>query len=344
MTITTTDLDCGGVPAYFARGAAKTDGGVLLLPSIHGRESYVMDYVHALAEAGYPTLMWDLFRGEGEAHTREERHARGARLTDAGSVRQMSRLVDHMTGELGFNKIVVLGFCLGGRYALLLGAHEPRLAGVVAYYPTIETPRLPSQEWDVVAQASGIACPVHLITPGIDHLTSRAVFDALQTSLQSRPALTSIQYFPQAEHAFLQTDRRLGPANEQAVGMSRATTFGFLNGVLRAKPKDAPAAGKVREQCWVMSVETADPPPTLDTSLEEIGRQHQAYIQELEKSGRLFAAGAFRDEHGQRHGTGLIIIRADTRAEAEAIACREPYIANGIRVLTLVPWQRSAPG
>ena len=69
----------------------------------------------------------------------------------------------------------------------MLAAHEPRLAGVVAYYPTIETPRLPSQEWDVVAQAATIACPVHLITPGNDHLTSRAVFEALQTSLQSRP-------------------------------------------------------------------------------------------------------------------------------------------------------------
>ena len=158
----------------------------------------------------------------------------------------MSRLVDHMTSELGLNQIVVLGFCLGGRYALLLGAHELRLAGVVAYYPTIETPRLPSQEWDVVAQASSIACPVHLITPGIDHLTSRAIFDALQTSLQSRPALTSIQYFPQAEHAFLQTDRRLGPANEQAVGISRAATFGFLSSVLRAKAKEAQPTSKGR--------------------------------------------------------------------------------------------------
>jgi carboxymethylenebutenolidase len=343
MTITTTDLHCGGVHAYFARSAAKTDGGVLLLPSIHGREAYVMEYVHDLAQAGFPTLMWDLFRGEGEAHTREERHGRGARLTDAGSVRQMSRLVDHMTDELGLSQIVVLGFCLGGRYALVLAAHEPRLAGVVAYYPTIETPRLPSQEWDVVAEAATIACPVHLMTPGNDHLTSRAVFEALQTSLQGRPAPTSIQYFPQAEHAFLQTDRRVGPANEQAVRISRAATFGFLNGVLRAKVREAQPASKGREQCWVMSVETADPPPTVDISLEEIGRQHHAYIQDLEKKGLLFAAGAFRDEHGQRHGTGLIIIRADTRGEAEAIARREPYIANGLRVLTLLPWQRSAP-
>ena len=114
MTITPPTSIAAAFPPI-SPAARPGRGGVLLLPSIHGREAYVMDYVQALAEAGFPTLMWDLFGGEGEAHTREERHARGARLTDAGSVRQMSRLVDHMTGELGLSQVVVLGFCLGGR-------------------------------------------------------------------------------------------------------------------------------------------------------------------------------------------------------------------------------------
>ncbi len=53
MAIKTNGVTCGDVPAYYTRpGRPATDGGVLLLPSIHGREKYVMDYVHALAEAG----------------------------------------------------------------------------------------------------------------------------------------------------------------------------------------------------------------------------------------------------------------------------------------------------
>ena len=169
MAITTTELECGGVPAYYAHGTVTGDFGVLLLPSIHGREAYVMDYVQSLAQAGFPTLMWDLFRGEGEAHTREERTARGARLTDAGSAQQISRLLDYMLGELGMKRVVALGFCLGGRYGLVLAAQDHRLAGLVSYYPTIETPRLKSQEWDVVAEAANITCPVHMIVPGNDH-------------------------------------------------------------------------------------------------------------------------------------------------------------------------------
>jgi carboxymethylenebutenolidase len=342
MAITTTDLECGGVTAHYVHGAVTADFGVLLLPSIHGREAYVMNYVRSLAQAGFPTLMWDLFRGEDEAHTREERTARGARLTDAGSMQQMLRLLDYMLGDLGMKKVVALGFCLGGRYGLVLAAHDNRLAGLVSYYPTIETPRLKSQEWDVVAEAADITCPVHMMVPGNDHLTSRAVFEDLQKSLQSRNYPTSIQYLPKAEHAFLQTDRRTGHANEQAVALSRASTFAFLDAVLKADNKAASSTERQREQCWLMSVDLVDPAPALEVSMEEIGRRHHEYIQELEATGVLVGAGAFRDEHGARQGTGLIIIRSHTRTEAEAIARREPYIAHGLRLLKLVPWQRSA--
>ena len=343
MTITSVELNCGGVPAYFAHGAKRNDIGVLLLPSIHGREPYVMNYVNFLAEAGFPTLLWDLFAGQGEAHTREERAARGATLTDAGSVRQMSRLLDYMFGELSMTRVATLGFCLGGRYGLALAARDSRLAGLVSYYPTIETPRLKSQEWDVVADSANIACPVHMITPGNDHLTSRAVFDELQGVLQGRSYPTSIQYFPAAEHAFLQIERRTGPANEQAVAVSHASTIGFLNAVLQpGKTSSLSPNNRQREQCWLMSVDVVNPVPALNISMEEIAKQHHDYIRDLDTKGILVGAGAFRDEHGARQGTGLIIIRAATRVAAEAIAQREPYIAHGIRVLNLVPWQRSA--
>lgn len=342
MTITSVDLNCGGVPAHFAHDGSNSRSGVLLLPSIHGREPYVMQYLHSLAEKGFPTLLWDLFSGEGEAHTREERIARGARLSDAGSTEQMSHLLDYMFGELTMKKIVALGFCLGGRYGLVLGARDHRLAGLVSYYPSIETPRLKSQECDVVAEAANITCPVHMITPGKDHLTSRAVFDQLQRSLQSRTHPTSIQHFPAAEHAFLQTDRRSGQANEQAIRLSHGSALGFLNAILRSAETTASPDDRQREQCWLMSVDLADPAPTLNIGIEEIGKRHHEYIHDLEAKGLLVGAGAFRDELGIRNGPGLIIIRASTRAEAETIARREPYIAHGVRVLTLVPWQRSA--
>jgi carboxymethylenebutenolidase len=137
---------------------------------------------------------------------------------------------------LSLKKVAAVGFCLGGRYALLLGTADRRLSGLVSYYPTIDTPRLESQEVDVVERASDIACPAHLIVPGNDHITSRDVFQALQAKLQSRSQPTSIQFFPEAEHAFLQP-HRTGSANAQAIGLAKPAALAFLRATL-----DAPSA------------------------------------------------------------------------------------------------------
>ncbi|HLH96256.1 MAG TPA: YciI family protein [Xanthobacteraceae bacterium] len=97
-----------------------------------------------------------------------------------------------------------------------------------------------------------------------------------------------------------------------------------------------------REQCWVINNEVVEPRPVAAPAQEELARHHHAFIDELEAKGILVGAGPFLDEAGTRFGTGMIIIRAATRREAEAIANREPYIAHGVRRLKLLPWQRIA--
>jgi uncharacterized protein len=97
-----------------------------------------------------------------------------------------------------------------------------------------------------------------------------------------------------------------------------------------------------REQCWVINNEVVEPPPAIALSKEELTARHHDFIHELEAEGLLVGAGPFLDDTGNRFGTGMIIFRASTRPEAEAIANREPYIAHGVRRLKLVPWQRIA--
>ena len=77
--------------------------------------------------------------------------------------------------------------------------------------------------------ASGIACPVHLITAGKDHLTSREVSLRLQANLQGRTAPTTVQLYPEGEHGFMQ---RSGGANEAAIRLSTAQSIPFLKAAL----------------------------------------------------------------------------------------------------------------
>ena len=69
---------------------------------------------------------------------------------------------------------------------------------------------------------------------------------------------------------------------------------------------------------------------------------HVAFLEKLNAEGTLKFAGPFLDDSGQRFGTGMIIFRCATRAEAEKIANSEPYIAHGVRRLKLLPWQKVA--
>ena len=134
---------------------------------------------------------------------------------------------DH--GELALAKTATAGFCLGGRYGLLLSARDKRIAACVSYYPTIETPPLPGQDEDVVALAASILCPVNMIRAGKDHITGDDVFRRLQSNLQSRSAPTIVQHYPQGDHGFMQ---RTGAANDSAIHLSTPQTIAFLTAAL----------------------------------------------------------------------------------------------------------------
>jgi carboxymethylenebutenolidase len=225
MTIRTETLTIGERVGYLVR-PADAQAGVLLLPSVHGIDQYSKAYAHALAEAGLATVIWEPFPGQPPADTRAQRAARLAPLTDATSLREMTWWLDLMAKELSLTRIGVAGFCLGGRYGLLLSAHEWRIAACVSYYPTIETPPLPGQSEDVVALAKAIACPVHMIRAGKDHLTGEDVFQRLQANLQSRDAPTIVQHYPHGDHGFMQ---RTGAPNEAAIHLSTPQPIAFLS-------------------------------------------------------------------------------------------------------------------
>ena len=97
-----------------------------------------------------------------------------------------------------------------------------------------------------------------------------------------------------------------------------------------------------REQCWVINNEVVEPRPAGVPPQEQLADLHHAFIDDLDAKGMLVGAGPFLDDSGKRFGTGMIIFRCATRAEAEKIANSEPYIAHGVRRLKLMPWQKIA--
>lgn len=81
---------------------------------------------------------------------------------------------------------------------------------------------------------------------------------------------------------------------------------------------------------------------TPEVSMEEMVRllpDHLEYMIELEKTGVLFASGPFLAEDGTVPGSGMTILRAASREEAESLAERDPFYEAGMRSFEIKAWQ-----
>lgn len=68
-------------------------------------------------------------------------------------------------------------------------------------------------------------------------------------------------------------------------------------------------------------------------------KEHLAYQRMLEDTGVMFAAGPVADEGGATwSGEGMVVVRADSLEQAEAIAAADPMHAAGARSYRVRPW------
>ncbi len=219
-----------GLFGFLAQPDAPTKAGVVVLPTIFGVNAFVRGYAETLARAGLAAAVWDHYEGLPLTTDYEESKARARKLSDAGMHAKVKAWIDYMQGELELTSVGVVGFCLGGRYVLLAAARDKRIKACAAAYPSIEMPRLPNQEQDALALAADIACPVHIVQPGHDHVAIPETYATLKAALTKRSAPTIWQYYPDAEHGFMHRDKP--PANPAASAIASPQLVAFLTACL----------------------------------------------------------------------------------------------------------------
>ena len=224
------EIKQSGLFGFLAQPDAPTKSGVVILPTIFGVNAFVRGYAETLARAGLAAAVWDIYDGMPLTTDYEESKARARKLSDGGTQRIVKTWVDYMESELQLASVGVVGFCLGGRYALMTAAWDARIKACGAVYPSIENPRLPSQEQDAVALAADIRCPVAVIQPGHDHVASPETYAALKATLLKRPTPTMWQYYPDAEHGFMH--RKEPAANPAATVIASPQLVAFLQACL----------------------------------------------------------------------------------------------------------------
>lgn len=210
--------------AHYLAPVPGARAGVLLIPTIAGINPWARHEADALAAFGYTTLVWNPYPGTRDGLGHAEALERMESIPDATCLDQLGRAIDFLQNDRKLATVGAVGYCLGGRLTLLLGAHDARIAAHVAVYPSITGPEGAADV--AVTGAQAIPSPVQLIYPGRDRVTSYEIFRAIEAALQQRSVETSVLLYPEAEHGFM---HKPGVAvNDAATASARPQIGGFL--------------------------------------------------------------------------------------------------------------------
>ena len=124
----------GELPALLVRPRGESLGSVLIFHDVYGRSSFYEDLAGRLASAGYRALLPDFFHHEGslEANTMEAASRRRQRADSRRMLSEALIAADWIGDGVG-GRTGVIGFCMGGSYALAMAAERADLA-TVCYY------------------------------------------------------------------------------------------------------------------------------------------------------------------------------------------------------------------
>ena len=183
----------GALPAALALPAAEPPRpGVLVLHELWGLNADIRAVAGRLAGEGYVALAPELY-GPGRRRACVARAVRDLRRggelglgRSAEAFRELRR-----RPEVDADRVGAIGFCMGGGFALLLGAREP--AGAVS----VNYGRVPERGDEL----DGI-CPV-VASYGARDRQFLTHADRLQRFLSERDVPHDVEIYPEAGHSFL---------------------------------------------------------------------------------------------------------------------------------------------
>jgi carboxymethylenebutenolidase len=229
VEVATIDLrgtDGETVPAIHARPAGMPRRGLVLHPDIMGLRPLFEDLARRLASHGIAVCAPEPFaRFDVASSDPMARMELVASMEDELQIGDLERAADHLVVHDDVSDVAVLGFCMGGMYALKAAA-TGRFDRAVAYYGMIRVP----EGWRGEALAEPLAtasavCPTLAIFGDADPYTPPDDIDALRAAWVDVPGCEVVVYAG-AEHGFVHdADRPAHRADDAADAWTRTLAF-----------------------------------------------------------------------------------------------------------------------
>ncbi len=215
-------LACPGT----GRAGARPAPAVVVIHEWWGLNDHIKDIATRLAREGYAALAPDLYSRQGNKVTKDA--AEAAKLMELLSSQLALRDLNAATKYLRQQPFVdgvrigVMGFCMGGSFALTVACHNSDLKAAVPFYGKV--PPIESLDY--------LLCPVLYHYGGKDGWVTRQEVDRLKEGLQKYGKPGEVQIYAEAGHAFF-NDTRPDAYHVQDAKLAWERTIAFLQEYLR---------------------------------------------------------------------------------------------------------------
>src|SRR5688572_5643712 len=190
------------IPAYLARPAGAARKGapaVVVVQEWWGLDPWVKSVADRMAANGYVAIAPDLYRGQ-LATDAQHAHELLRGLPDERALRDIRAASAHVRSKAAgeAKRVGVIGFCMGGRLALLSALDKGPFDAVVVAYGSPETNP---------ARLKTLRAPVLGIFGGADRGIGRDQTAALEAGLKKAGRKGRVIVYPDGQHGFLNDSR-----------------------------------------------------------------------------------------------------------------------------------------
>lgn len=221
------------IGAYLATpDAVGPRGGVVVIHHLPGLDRATREMVRRFAALGYDAICPDLYSREAPGRPPEEA---SALIREKGGIPD-DRLVGDVAGAAAFlrslphanGRVGVIGYCSGGRHAVLAACSLPLEAAVDCYgaYVTGTPPAdFPLRVTNLTDRLPELGCPLLGLFGAEDRAPSPQHVAELESRLAALGKDFDLHSYPGAGHAFFAVDRPAFRAEAALDGWSRIGDF-----------------------------------------------------------------------------------------------------------------------
>jgi len=213
------------VSGYLATPAkAGRYAGIVVAHEWWGLTDWVKEQTRKLADQGYVVLAVDLYRGKVTSDP-EEAHELMRGLPQDRAVAELNSGLVYLVGRQDVDRdhVGVIGWCMGGGFALQLAIHQPHLSACVVNYGALPTD--PNDLQQIFAPVLGnFGADDRGITPADVH--------EFENTMQSMKRRVDLKIYPGAGHGF-ENSTNTNAYRPEAAADAWSRTIAFLNKTMR---------------------------------------------------------------------------------------------------------------